>query len=612
MGTSDQDFAAFYDATWGRTVACAYAVTGELGAAEEAAQEAYARAWPRWSKLATYDDPGAWVRQVATRQAISGWRRKRTATAFLSRSRPPESAPPPDENTVALVAALRQLPEPQRRALVLHHLAGFSVADIAAAERCPEGTVKARLSRGRAALVPFSTARRTESPAMPEPDTFDLDAAFRGLAQHVADTTTPRGAGAAVATARRRRRTRIGAVAAAAVVIVSGAAIAQGVGGRDNAGPADLPSPAAFDAASFDAATAGWTSGWLVPTHNSQLPHHMRTILSTACMKRVNSSGKGTPNAEHEGGPLWVTPSGEVASTAFAEWGPDHPTAATTVYSELESSIDQCAEAKPSGSYAWGGEAVARSWTVPGAESGHIWIAREGDAMALVYVAGTAPVVPADVDRRVAAALVAGLQSPATYSDGGLTTSGSSSGSASESAGVPPSISADDFGRAVAGWRTAWSATSGDNSIDSVPCTTTAQWPGTNGGLVTTTLGGNGDQEYGSFDSVPAAKAALARLKQALSACAGSSYAVSEPVDGGGMLSIAAAGPDVVWAVQLGEQVGVVTVPGNVAAPPAVVSGAVVADIATALKESLTDPGSQVSSGSGVVTSTGPAATRTH
>ncbi len=53
------------------------------------------------------------------------------------------------------MTALRSLPEAQRRALVLHHLAGFTVAEIAAQERCPEGTVKARLSRGRAALVPL-------------------------------------------------------------------------------------------------------------------------------------------------------------------------------------------------------------------------------------------------------------------------------------------------------------------------------------------------------------------------------------------------------------------------------------------------------------------------
>lgn len=147
------DFTAFYDATWGRTVACAYAITGELGAAEEIAQEAYTRAWSRWNRLHTYDEPAAWVRQVASRLAVSRWRRARTAMTHLARQRPPDPASPPDESSVALVRALRDLPEPQRRAIVLHHLAGLSVAEVAAIERCPDGTVKARLSRGRTALA---------------------------------------------------------------------------------------------------------------------------------------------------------------------------------------------------------------------------------------------------------------------------------------------------------------------------------------------------------------------------------------------------------------------------------------------------------------------------
>ncbi len=149
----DVAFAAFYDATWGRTVACAYAITGELGAAEEIAQEAYTRAWSRWTRLHTYDEPGAWVRQVASRLAVSRWRRARTAMTHLARQRPPDPVSPPDESSVALVRALRDLPEAQRRAIVLHHLAGFSVAEVAAIEKCPDGTVKARLSRGRAALA---------------------------------------------------------------------------------------------------------------------------------------------------------------------------------------------------------------------------------------------------------------------------------------------------------------------------------------------------------------------------------------------------------------------------------------------------------------------------
>src|SRR5688500_15007688 len=52
MGRSSEDeFAEFYDATWSRTHACAYSLTGDIQVAEELAQEAYARAWARWSKL---------------------------------------------------------------------------------------------------------------------------------------------------------------------------------------------------------------------------------------------------------------------------------------------------------------------------------------------------------------------------------------------------------------------------------------------------------------------------------------------------------------------------------------------------------------------------------
>lgn len=150
---SEAEFADFYDATWTRTLGCAYAMTGDLAAAEEVAQEAYVRAWARWSRLSAYDEPAAWVRQVAANLAVSRWRRSRTAARWLSRQRPAEPAAAPDEGSAALVAALRRLPEAQRRAIVLHHLGDLSVAEVARAEGCPEGTVKARLSRGRAALA---------------------------------------------------------------------------------------------------------------------------------------------------------------------------------------------------------------------------------------------------------------------------------------------------------------------------------------------------------------------------------------------------------------------------------------------------------------------------
>ncbi|HEY5784696.1 MAG TPA: sigma factor-like helix-turn-helix DNA-binding protein [Microlunatus sp.] len=99
---------------------------------------------------------------MSTRLAISRWRRMRTALAFLRRTQAPDNAAGPDENAVALAVALTRIDSKQRRVVVLHYLADLSVADVARLENCPEGTVKARLARGRVALAPL--ARRHRKP----------------------------------------------------------------------------------------------------------------------------------------------------------------------------------------------------------------------------------------------------------------------------------------------------------------------------------------------------------------------------------------------------------------------------------------------------------------
>ena len=149
----EASFAEFYQTTYRGVVAQLYAYTGDLTEAQEAAQEAYVRAWTRWQSIVEYDEPRAWVCRVAYRVAISRWRRARTAAEVWRRQGPPPVASAPDTTNADLVAALRRLPEAQRRALVLHYLGGFSVAEIAALDGVATGTVKSRLSRGREALA---------------------------------------------------------------------------------------------------------------------------------------------------------------------------------------------------------------------------------------------------------------------------------------------------------------------------------------------------------------------------------------------------------------------------------------------------------------------------
>ena len=145
------DFDEFYAGTRQALVAQVFAMVGDLGEAEDAVAEAYARAWQRWGRVHLYADPGAWVRTVAYRIAVSSWRRARNRATAHRRAGPPESAF--DPQTLMLVEALRQLTPDQRRAIVLHHLFGLSVAEISAETGGSVSAVKQWLSRGRRSLA---------------------------------------------------------------------------------------------------------------------------------------------------------------------------------------------------------------------------------------------------------------------------------------------------------------------------------------------------------------------------------------------------------------------------------------------------------------------------
>ncbi len=150
----EQEFDDFYSASFARITGQLYAMIGDRDEAQECVQEAFVRAWSHRRKLERAEHPEAWVRTTAYRLAVSRWRRtklaKRPADRALSA---PFSTAPADENRVALVSALKQLPEAQRQALVLHHLCDLPVQEVAREVGVPEGPIKARLSRGRTALA---------------------------------------------------------------------------------------------------------------------------------------------------------------------------------------------------------------------------------------------------------------------------------------------------------------------------------------------------------------------------------------------------------------------------------------------------------------------------
>nr|WP_323746085.1 sigma-70 family RNA polymerase sigma factor [Catenulispora pinisilvae] len=166
------DFDTFYAATITRVVRYMYIVLGSAAEAEDAAHEAYVRAWQRWSTVSRYDDPEAWVRMVAYRAAVSSWRKAKNRIS-AQRNGFVDDVPELSPDRLAIAAALRQLPVEQRQALVLHHMYGMTVAEIAQETGAPTGTVKARLARGRKALAPYVSEFADDEglPRTPPPQT---------------------------------------------------------------------------------------------------------------------------------------------------------------------------------------------------------------------------------------------------------------------------------------------------------------------------------------------------------------------------------------------------------------------------------------------------------
>ena len=150
MKTADggeEGFDAFFRASHRSLLAQAYLFTADNAKAQDLTQEAFERAWTHWKMVGALQDPVGWTRRVLHNLCISDWRKvwRRQQTTI---DRQPDYFPPPSEDHLLLVKALRSLSPDQARAIVLHDGLGYSVPEIAADMSKPEGTVKAWISRG--------------------------------------------------------------------------------------------------------------------------------------------------------------------------------------------------------------------------------------------------------------------------------------------------------------------------------------------------------------------------------------------------------------------------------------------------------------------------------
>lgn len=135
---------------------------GDRAAAEDCAQEAFARAF---AALATFDvrgpaRPSTWLLTIVTRVCLDETRRRRRKPAEPMAEAGVDRADPRDPHEQAharalgarVQGAIAALPVEQRAVFVLRVLGEHSEQETALALELDVGTVKSRLSRARAAL----------------------------------------------------------------------------------------------------------------------------------------------------------------------------------------------------------------------------------------------------------------------------------------------------------------------------------------------------------------------------------------------------------------------------------------------------------------------------
>jgi RNA polymerase sigma-70 factor (ECF subfamily) len=151
----------------GRALATLARVLGDLGAAEDAVQEAFVEALRTWPARGVPDNPGAWITTTARNRALDRARREarragKEEAAVRERPdpEPPELTPVADDQLRLMFTCCHPALAPASQvALTLRLVCGLRTPEIARAFLQPVATVAQRLSRARAKVrdagIPF-------------------------------------------------------------------------------------------------------------------------------------------------------------------------------------------------------------------------------------------------------------------------------------------------------------------------------------------------------------------------------------------------------------------------------------------------------------------------
>jgi RNA polymerase sigma-70 factor (ECF subfamily) len=154
MMSSDDEFEQFFLANYDGVLSILVLTTGDRERATDATQEAFIKAYAKWSRIRNYDAPSAWVRRVAINASHDSFRsdrrRRRREQALPTEPLDVQTDRYSSDSTAGDL--LGALPTRQREVATLFYVDDCSIAEIAAILDLTDGTVKYHLSHARDSL----------------------------------------------------------------------------------------------------------------------------------------------------------------------------------------------------------------------------------------------------------------------------------------------------------------------------------------------------------------------------------------------------------------------------------------------------------------------------
>ncbi|MGZ4130579.1 MAG: sigma-70 family RNA polymerase sigma factor [Actinomycetota bacterium] len=147
-----EDFSEFFRREYPRLARACLLLTSDRTEAEELAQEALARAYPKWSDIATMASPVGYVYRTALNLNRKRLRRLAVRARRAVAPRPTPDAVDAIEDRLDLLRGIRALPRGQREALVMIEWLDLDVEEAASLLRIAPASVRGRLHRARQTL----------------------------------------------------------------------------------------------------------------------------------------------------------------------------------------------------------------------------------------------------------------------------------------------------------------------------------------------------------------------------------------------------------------------------------------------------------------------------